>query len=95
MKNADKPIYPTTESNYSDQPHLVDPSIGLTKREYFAGLAMQGLLAKIKFDDTKKDMNDKVLDRMDRFFESISRDSVRHADALLSALSPTNKEKRK
>ena len=37
MKNADKPINPVLTQN----PSL----IGLTKREYFAGLAMQGLLA--------------------------------------------------
>jgi len=36
MNNADMPAFPDTNSlNYE----------GLTKREYFAGLAMQGLLA--------------------------------------------------
>ena len=37
MKNADKPINPVLTQNPS--------FIGLSKREYFAGLAMQGMLA--------------------------------------------------
>ena len=44
MKNGEQPITPTLRYNQSSgQPngHL----LGLTKREYFAGLAMQGMLA--------------------------------------------------
>lgn len=48
MKNADQPINPDpmrgVEQSYSNQDPWEHP-IGLTKREYFAGLAMQGLLA--------------------------------------------------
>ena len=41
MKNEDKPINPIPEhfDKYQNE------NIGLTKREYFAGLAMQGLIA--------------------------------------------------
>ena len=42
MKNGDKPINPVLTQSPSLQN---DTSLGLTKREYFAGLAMQGLLA--------------------------------------------------
>lgn len=42
MENAEKPIYPVlTQSPFLQN----DTSLGLTKREYFAGLAMQGILA--------------------------------------------------
>ena len=41
MKNADNPIYPVLTRN----PSL----IGLTKREHYAGLAMQGLLANPQY----------------------------------------------
>ena len=41
MKNADKPINPVLTQN----PSLV----GLTKREHYAGLAMQGLLANPQY----------------------------------------------
>ena len=51
MKNADKPISPifsekgflTHDSNLED--YKKNQLSGLTKREYFAGLAMQGLLS--------------------------------------------------
>ena len=41
MKNADKPINPVLTQN----PSL----LGLTKREHYAGLAMQGLLANPQY----------------------------------------------
>lgn len=45
MKNEDKPINPIPEhfDKYQNE------NIGLTKREYFAGLAMQGLLNNTAF----------------------------------------------
>lgn len=50
MKNADKPINPIFEDNlidpgYSNDTQLICLNNGLTKREYFAGLAMQGLIS--------------------------------------------------
>ena len=52
MKNADKPIYPIKGVddlyyNEKDEPYIkqVKPFLGLTKREYFAGLALQGLIS--------------------------------------------------
>lgn len=48
MKNADKPVYPSitkdsTEINGQVFSNNVNHS-GLTKREYFAGLAMQAII---------------------------------------------------
>ena len=40
MENSNKPINPILDMNQN-----LSNLIGLTKREYFAGLAMQGLLA--------------------------------------------------
>lgn len=60
---------------------------GLTKREHFAALAMQGMLAnsywselmfKSKFDDKK-------------IYSVISKDAVAHADALIEALNKEGK----
>ena len=55
MKNADKPINPVMmqqvgenkfrASKPSDPKEWNIPTEGLTKREYFAGLAMQGLIS--------------------------------------------------
>lgn len=41
MENSKQPIHPIEGSHQGIHPLAV---IGLTKREYFAGLAMQGLL---------------------------------------------------
>ena len=56
MKNADKPINPIkgaddTFYNEQDESFIkqVKPFIGLTKREHYTGLAMQGLLANPQY----------------------------------------------
>ena len=75
MKNADLPAMPQNNSETLCQqtgtPHYMHS--GLTKREYFAGLAMQGLLAK---DD-------------ERAAKYISAQAVENADALLAELERT------
>jgi hypothetical protein len=43
MKKENEPIYPHLEHTHSGE--VLEYSKGLTKREYFAGLALQGLLA--------------------------------------------------
>ena len=52
MENADKPIYPTTSQKINETeffeynlPNKEKQYSGLSKREYFAGLAMQGLIS--------------------------------------------------
>jgi len=47
MNNADMPAMPVTDAKgpYKQESGLV--SIGLTKREHFAGLAMQGILTTV------------------------------------------------
>lgn len=69
MKNADKPINPVLTQN----PSL----IGLSKREHYAGLAMQGLLA----------LPDKgTYGSFDEAIERICEVSVKFADELLKQL---------
>ena len=69
MKNSDKPIKPVLTQN----PSL----IGLTKREHYAGLAMQGLLA----------LPDKgTYGSFDEAIERICEVSVKSADELLKQL---------
>ena len=69
MKNADKPINPVLTQN----PSL----IGLSKKEYYAGLALQGLLA----------LPDKgTFASFDEAIEWICEVSVKFADELLKQL---------
>ena len=86
MKNADKPIYPTTSQKINETeffeynlPNKEKQYSGLTKREYFAGLAMQGLLANSYGGMTSGGS---------RTFSpnEISKLAVLHADELLKQL---------
>ena len=84
MKNADKPIYPTTSQKINETeffeynlPNKEKQYSGLTKREYFAGLAMQGLLA----------LPDKgTFGSFDEAIEWMCEVSVKFADELLKQL---------
>ena len=70
-KNANAPSF-----GHGSPEHGGDP--GLTKREYFAGLAMQGLLA------------DPITNQVER--EEFGEIAVAYADALLAALAVETKE---
>ena len=74
MKNADKPINPVLTQSPSLQN---DTSLGLTKREYFAGLAMQGLISSCDWNFTtfNKDL-----------IEATSKNAIELADELLKQL---------
>lgn len=72
MKNAEQPINPTTSWNgFEEVAHL-----GLTKREYFAGLAMHGLLANSTIHE--QHTRDAI--------EWIADHAIRQADELLKQL---------
>ena len=84
MKNADKPINPLKgagdiffderEESYIKE---VKPLIGLTKREYFAGLALQGIIAG------RKDELYKIKDETIKIYAKLS---IKSADELLKQL---------
>ena len=77
MNNADMPAMPVTDAKgpYKQESGLV--SIGLTKREHFAGLAMQGILT------TVGTMWSEDADECALY-------AVKYADALLKALEKDN-----
>ena len=79
MKNADKPINPIVQEENIGQGGkiLMCTEYGLTKREHYAGLAMQGLLA----------LPDKgTYGSLDEAIERICEVSVKFADELLKQL---------
>ena len=75
MKNRDTPAMPVSSAyiweleNGDESKRL---AIGLTKREHFAGLAMQSM----------------ILDPSEALvgFDDVAEEAVKHADALLEAL---------
>jgi hypothetical protein len=76
MENGKKPAFQTSIGmSNSEMEHM-----GLTKREYFAGLAMQGILANA---------NGAMTEGSSRTFspDGISGLALKHADALLEKLS--------
>ena len=84
MKNADKPINPSTSIKISDTeffeynlPNQERQYSGLTKREHYAGLAMQGLISSCDWNFTtfNKDL-----------IEATSKNAIDLADELLKQL---------
>ena len=71
MNNSDQPAYPTLDPN---SPYYGE---GLTKREYFAGLAMQAT-----------DLEQYAEKYGNKWADEVAKDSVIMADALLKQLEP-------
>ncbi len=79
MKNADKPINPIVQEENIGQGGkiLMCTEYGLTKREYFAGLALQGIIAG------RKDELYKIKDETIKIYVELS---IKSADELLKQL---------
>ena len=75
MRNADKPAYPLQlqEGESSELIGKLGNADGLTKREYFAAIAMQGLCVNSIAGSHNKPIN-------------LAIDAVMYADALLKEL---------
>lgn len=73
LKNADKPAFPLADTN--DTLDVIGKYGGVTKREYFAGIALQGLLAT-ESDTPIGEWN----------YEFIAATAVKSADALIKEL---------
>lgn len=74
MENGQKPAHPINKDHIDGRDYK-----GLTKREYFAGLAMQGILScpnRWLTDDKEIECNP----------EQVAGISLEYADALLKAL---------
>ena len=80
MKNSDKPIYPDpmrgAESSIINQTPYNLPT-GLTKREYFAGLAMQAIPHPVEFIGEKQ---------TEKSYTGWARKCVKMADVILKQL---------
>lgn len=74
MNNADKPAYPTHDEAEGG---IYTVDAGLTKREYFAAMAMQGLLSNAYWAST----NSLGIDH-----ENCANHAIKLADELLKQL---------
>ena len=79
MSLANQPIHPTPADllkNHEGKQITLAHSAGMTLRQYYAGLAMQGLLANSKSSVSFWAQED----------GEIARAALNHADALIAAL---------
>ena len=85
MKNGDKSAFarPYSRDGLSKFSHDHYSQEGLTKREYFAAMAMQGLLANSFSDGSQKHLSHAS-------FEEISKMAVHQADTILTELEKAN-----
>ena len=91
MENGKQPIYPDpmrgAEQSFTNQsPHELPT--GLTKREYFAGLAMQGIMASL----TEMRVNGSSTLHYAGMDEHLAREAVSIADAVLKELDKPKNE---
>jgi hypothetical protein len=90
MNNADMPAMPQSGDNIEQWNDPRNPSAGtyfadgLTKREHFAGLAMQGILSNSVMGDSA------LHEKHEDWVKDISDSSLQFADALLAALDKVN-----
>lgn len=90
MTNSEQPIYPVPYQN-DDRSIQHDVYTGLTKREYFAGLALQGMLANIvatygQPPNIKDDSIISEIKRRNEFINEVALVAVRYSDSLLEQL---------
>jgi hypothetical protein len=82
MNNSDMPAMPSgveqTQHLRGERPLFA----GLTKREHFAGLAMQGMLSSKYVGDFGNEINDDSYDHT----HGLANNAIRYADALLKEL---------
>jgi hypothetical protein len=91
--NGNDPVSATQEY-HSKNFGVVLAKTGLTKREYFAAMAMQGMLSSIKQSYGKPNVNEQSIEQsfkdIQQFINDVADKSVTYSDALIEAL---NKEK--
>ena len=91
MENGKESVYPSEKLVDSGHPMLDSVKVktrGITKREYFAGLAMQGILAKEAHGE--RIFNENEGNHSQRTI--IAKASVRMADELLAELEKSKSE---
>jgi hypothetical protein len=84
MNNSDMPAMPqpiaASESGFLDTEEYSKGNGGLTKREHFAGLAMQGILSNSVMGDSA------LHEKHEDWVKDISESSLQFADKLLAEL---------
>ena len=83
MTEANQPISPVSSEHYKN-------ILGLTNREYFAAIAMQGMLSNINQSYSEPNVMEDALKREQQFIDNVAIKAVRYSDALINALNKEN-----
>lgn len=97
MENKDLPAFPIVNSegfptlDFRIEKHT---TMGLTKREYFAGIAMQALIAKLPLADREGKFSEPYSqEEIDNLRKHICASAISYSDNMLSLLSTPKEEK--
>lgn len=85
MSRGNEPAYPSQPLNASGMP-THEAETGISLREHFAGLAMQGLCAALADDTARQMAVENALDSGRTAKQQIAFAAVEYADALLAEL---------
>ncbi len=85
MKNKDEQAFPHSRSHFKQDGSLssVDWVKGLTKREWYAGMALQGLLSNSNDMLLKAVINIQEKEHLESYHEVLVINSLEIADALI------------
>lgn len=87
MRNADKPAFVQCEDTTMKKSTLdVDVNYGLTKREYFAAMAMQGFLSGCSSPEGRKILYDQAKGYNQNVSQFVAEVSKQMADDMLTEL---------
>lgn len=87
MKNSERPAFvQCVDTNMKKSALAPDFNYGLTKREYFAAMAMQGILSQSLSDEKRGEIGKEANGLGISVSEFIMQGAVRAADQLLSEL---------
>ena len=86
MKNGDQPAFPSVETTYNPEQDrdFTDTELGLTKREYFAAYAIQGIIGNTEM---MEGLINSVsgLENPEDVIEAVSKMALLYADAMIEA----------
>ncbi|MFN5910699.1 MAG: hypothetical protein ACK45H_05120 [Bacteroidota bacterium] len=72
-KNGDKPAFPISEDETDRLDLGVEIYTGLTKREHFAGIALQGLIIESKDYYSYRELAEKAVGFADALLDELSK----------------------
>lgn len=69
---GNQPVHPVNVIEFREgNPEIIAQDCGMTLRQHYAGLAMQGLLANVRVNDPTIDIADKAIEMADALIAAL------------------------